>query len=129
MSEVFTFSSDKLITTSVTVQRHPISPTPAALTILQVFTPRPYLIPEPSDVDYPPFPLPPSFLTKYVARNSNSFKRRKSFDATLCDKPSTSALLTKNDDPALSAVTPNLKRFSYLGSEFCFLLHAKLSLS
>ena len=63
-------------------------------------TPRPILVPDPTDID-PLFPLPPPLLTETVARESKPCKHRKSKDATFCDRPTTSALQIKIDEHLL----------------------------
>ena len=83
ISEKITSSSKSVINASVTAQRSPLSWTPVASAIV----PGPIHIPDPSDRDTPLFPLPPPPLTKVVPRKSKSFKHRKSFEATHCDKP------------------------------------------
>ena len=86
---------------TVTVQKLPLSPISVAPAIMPAVTHIPIHIPDPSDVDHPPFALPP-LLTKTSARNSKSFGDRKSLDATFFDKPTSSAQQTKMDKPSSS---------------------------
>ena len=93
-----------------------------------VTTPRPIHFLDASDIDPPLFSLPLSPLTKTVARKSKSFKQ-KSFDGALCDKPYTSALQNKIDEPSTSTNPPDLKTASDLSTETFSLLFPKLSSS
>ena len=61
-------SSENLITPTVTFQIPLLSSKPVAPAITPAFTARRIQIPDPSDFDAPPFPLPLPPLTKSVAR-------------------------------------------------------------
>ena len=63
-SENFNFSSESLLTPTVTVQKPPLSPLPVAPAITPAITPRPIYIPDPSDIDSLPFPRPLQLLVK-----------------------------------------------------------------
>ena len=118
-------SSENSITLTVAAQRPPLSPILAAAAITPANTPRLIHIPDPSHIDLP-FPLPPPLFTKLVIRKSNSFEHRKSFDATFCDKQTTSDL-QKKDEPSTSINLPDLKTVSDMRSETFSLLYPKLS--
>ena len=62
---------------------------PVAPAISPAIRPQLFHIPNQSDVDPPPFPVPLPPLAESVTRNLKSFKHRSSFDATFssCDKP------------------------------------------
>ena len=49
-------------------------------------------IPDPTNINPSPIALSPPPFTKFVARKSKSFANRQIFEATLCDKPTISAL-------------------------------------
>ena len=97
-SEKFNSSFEIVLTPTVTVQKPPLSPIPVAPAITPAITHRRIHIPIPSDIDPPPFPLTPPRLTKAIAGNSKSFKRREFIHATFCDKPTSSAEQNKIDE-------------------------------
>ena len=68
ISEKPTFSSKTFRISSVTVQRPPLLRGPVA----QAITLRLIHILDPSDIDLPPFPIPPPPLIKVVARKPKS---------------------------------------------------------
>ena len=112
-----------MISSTVTDQRRHLSPIPAALAVTPAITARPFNILDPSDIDLPPFPLPPPALTKTVSRETKSFEHKRSVDTQfminqpplLCEK--------KNDEPSTSANLPDLKIASDISSESfsCFI--------
>ena len=115
-NEKFTSSSENLMNTSPAVQRPPLSQIPLASVVTPVITSRSFNVPDPFDIDPTLFPLSSPPLTKSVASKSKTFKYRKSFDATLNDKRSTSALQNKPDEPSISKNVPCLKPASHLSS-------------
>ena len=91
--------------------------------------PRPNHFLDPFDKYLPPFALPPPPANNIIARRSNSFKHRKSIDATICDKQTIYALQNKNDEQSTSVNLPYLKTASDSSSEIFSLLYQKLSSS
>ena len=79
-------------------------------------TPRPFHIPDPTDIVPLPFPIPPPPLTKTVDTKSKSVKLRKSFETTLFEKATTSVLKDKIDEPSTSIKKLNLKTASDFSS-------------
>ena len=105
-------SSENSITPTVAAQRFPLSRTPMAPAITQANTPRPIHLLDPSDID-PPLPLPPPLLTNTLVRKSQSFKHRKTIDATICGKQTISALRNENAESTFSANLPDV-RFQHI---------------
>ena len=89
----------------------------------------PINIPDPSDKDPPPIPLPPPPLTETVARKSKSLTHQKSFDATLCYWPTTSAPQNNIGEPSTTAKKPDVKTAFLISSETFSLLYVKQSSS
>ena len=106
-----------------------VLPIPVAPATTPITTPKPIHIRDPSDIDPPHFPLPPSPLTISVARKSKSFKHRKSFEATISEKLSTFGLQNKIDEPITSASPGNRETYTDFTFETFTLLYLKLSSS
>ena len=85
---------------------------PIAPATTPAITYRLFHMPDPSDIDPLPNLTPPPTLTKSVARKSKSFQHPKSFDATISDEPTTSALQYKFDQQSTSLNTTDLKTVS-----------------
>ena len=116
-SEKLNSSTENSIPPFLAAQRTPQPPIPVAPAIIPTNTPRPILIPDPSDMDP---------LTKNVARKRKSFKYRKPIDAPFCDKQTISALQTNNDEPYTSATVFGLNTASDTNSQIFSLLYLKL---
>ena len=94
-------SSEISLTSTVTVERPLLSPKPVAPANSPDITPRHNRISDLSDIDPSPFPFAPPPLTKTVDRKSQLFEDQKSVDITFFDKPTTSALQNKVDEPSI----------------------------
>ena len=111
------------------MQRPPLIPILVAPAITPASTPQPMHIPDPPDSDRPPFPSQPPPLAENVLRKTKSFNHRKSFDATLCRRPTKPTLQSITDEPSTFTIETNLKTASDLRSETIFALYPKLSSS
>ena len=103
----------------------PLSSIPVALAINPDITPRSIHLLYPTDINPPAFLIPPPPLSKTVDRKRKIFKLRKSFDATLLDKPTSSVLKDKIDEPSTSIKLLDLKTaFDFSSEHFlCYILN------
>ena len=119
-------SSENSISSTILVRKPPLSSELVSPAITPITITRPIHIPGPSDKDPTPFPLRTPSNTKFVTRRTESFKHRKSVDATSCDKPTSSSLQNKIDKLSTSAKDLDLKTASNFISETLSLLYPKV---
>ena len=127
-SEKHIYSSENSIFSIVAGQRPPLSPISVIPAITPAITFRPRHILDPSVIE-PSFPSPTPPLTKTVARKSNSFKHRKSIDATFCDKQTTRLCKIKLMNHLLPQIYLISNLLLILVLKYFYLLYSKLSWS